>query len=47
VAWSALLVIADWFVNHGVPTMAGFLGGLVGAEVHHRWRSKRADHNRR
>jgi len=32
--WANLwLFIADWFGNHGLPTIAGFCGGLAGAFV--------------
>jgi len=39
--WADLwLTIADWFGSHGLPTIAGFCGGVAGACAFG-WLSKR------
>jgi hypothetical protein len=41
--WPAfLLQVADWFSAHAAPTIAGFLGGLVGAEVRGRLKGRKS-----
>jgi len=44
VNWSQVwLFVADWLTVHGLPTMAGFIGGLVGAEVRLRWSRRKGN----
>lgn len=39
----ALAALGGWFADHGYSLLAGFMGGLLAAIVHERWRIVRRD----
>jgi len=36
-----LVSVASWFADHAFPTVAGFIGGVVGGEVVYRVRNRK------
>jgi hypothetical protein len=36
-----LTSVAGWLADHSYPTVAGFIGGLVGTHIALRWRTRK------